>query len=40
LVGGESPEVCSSVVRDVFLSSAYHWGMLRRRPQSLSQRCT
>jgi hypothetical protein len=40
LVGGESPEVFSFVVRDVFLSSAYHWGMLRRRPQSFSQHCT
>jgi hypothetical protein len=37
LVGVESPEVFSSVVRDVFPRSAYHWGMGRRRPQSLSR---
>jgi hypothetical protein len=37
LVGGASPEVFSSCVRDCFLSSAYHWGLVRRRPQSVSK---
>ena len=40
VVGVESPEVFSSFVRDFFLSSAYHGGMLRRRPQALSKHCT
>ena len=34
---GESPEVFSSFRRDFFPSSAYHWGMWRGRPQSLSK---
>src|SRR5215216_2163306 len=38
VVGGvEAHEVFSSCVRDVFPRSAYHWGMVRRRPQSLSR---
>jgi hypothetical protein len=39
-VGGASPEVFSSVVSDFFPRSAYHRGMVRRRPQSLSTACT
>gem|GEM_PF-6889005 len=33
----EAPEVFSSFMRDFFPSSAYHWGMWRGRPQSLSK---
>src|SRR5262245_31840590 len=40
LVGVEAHEVFSSLVSDFFPSSAYHWGMLRRRPQSLSRACS
>jgi hypothetical protein len=40
LVGVESHEIFSSFVSDFFPSSAYHWGMLRRRPQSLSSACS
>jgi hypothetical protein len=40
LGGGESHEVFSSFVSDLFPSSAYHWGMVRRRPQSLSTPCS
>jgi len=36
LVSVEAHEVCSSFMRDFFPSSAYHWGMWRERPQSLS----
>ncbi len=34
-----SPEVFSSFMRDFFPSAAYHWGMGRGRPQSLSKAC-
>src|SRR5215831_18609420 len=40
LIVVESHEASSSFVSDLVSKSAYHWGMLRGRPQSLSTACS